>query len=260
MLYREDMVPPQPPDDPWANSKERHTGTAGRQDLWAQALSEGLVARSTEPASLGAEPAPRHSGAEGTTFFAPAAGPVRRRPWTIRSGRDRRAEARTASAGTGPDGLDRRAQRDGAEDEQIAVSESGVVVLRSERVIAVTESGVTVLRSERAKGSIHTRIRRHGEAVELRDGWHDLTADVRRVAMRAAEVRRLLDVAPWGIEVPVRPMLCLTGGEWNVTAPLEIEGVWVGPAHLAPSAMVADPVLDAERVDAVRRLLAPGGG
>jgi hypothetical protein len=237
MLYREAMAPTDASRDPWANPKERHTGASGRQDVLADALAEGLVSKTTAPA------AERPSGAEGATFFPPVAGSARRRPWVPRSGTDRRAQPRDGAAG--PDGTDRRAQRGGIEDEQIAVSEAGVAVLRSER----------------ARGAVHTRERRHGAAaghVELRAGRHDLSAAVRRVAERADVVRRQLASAPWGTEVPVRPMLCLTGDEWDVPAPLMIDGVWVGTPDLVAEAMAAEPVLEPGRVDEVRHLLADG--
>ncbi len=230
MLYRREMAPTGKRPDPWAESNERHTGAAGHGDLFADSMADSLVDRTSVPAD-------RSVGAAGATYFPPAGTSSRRKAWVVRSGVDRRTNDRPdASRSEG----DRRAQRDGTEDAQLAVS----------------EAGVTVLRSEPSLGPVHTRVRRRGHAIELRSGRTDLTPAVRRVAERAEEVRRQLASAPWGSDVPVRALLCLTGGSWEVPAPLEIDGVWVGTPELAPAAMDGPVMLDEDQIHQVRELLA----
>lgn len=230
MLYRREMAPTGKRPDPWAESNERHTGVAGHSDLLAGSLADGLVDRTSGPAE-------RPVGAAGATYFPPAGTSSRRKAWVVRSGVDRRTSDRTD--GSRSEG-DRRAQRDGTEDAQLAVS----------------EAGVTVLQSTPAPGPVHTRVRRRGHATELRSGRTDLTPAVRRVAERAEEVRRQIAATPWGSDVPVRALLCLTGGSWEVPAPLEIDGVWVGTPELAPAAMGGPVLLNDEQIHHVRELLA----
>ena len=174
------------------------------------------------------------------------AGTVRRSyPWWVqRSGRDRRAAT----------GLE--------------IESDGVVVLCDRRMpaskttiqlIAVSPAGVFVVDTRTYKGLAH--IRRPGPISdlgpdELHVGRRNCTDTVTNVCRQVDAVRAILRTAPWGSEVPVHAMLCLTKAEWGFASAIEVGDVWVGWPRLIASRAKAPEVMDSRTVEEVSRLLA----
>ena len=169
--------------------------------------------------------------------------PVRR--WVQRADGDRRARARL----------------------QISESE-GVVLLNDRRIpgsrdsiamIAVSAAGVFVIDTKGYKGLVHTK--RPGPMGdlgphELHVGRRNCTSSVEEVARQQAVVRAALDTTPWGAEVPVHALLCLTRAEWGFASAVEIGGVWIGWPTLIAGRVQAAGVMDSPAVQEVSEMIA----
>ena len=68
-------------------------------------------------------------------------------------------------------------------------------------------------------------------------------------------VRSAVSTAPWGAEVPVHAMLCLTRAEWGFASPIEISDVWVGWPRLVEGRIQAPEVMDSPTVQEVSEMI-----
>jgi hypothetical protein len=144
----------------------------------------------------------------------------------------------------------------------------GVVVLNDRRVpgsklsidlIAVSPAGVFVIDAKNYKGLVHTK--RLGPVWDL--GPHQLhigrrncTASVEKVAKKVEAVREVLRTTPWGREVPIRAVLCLTRAEWGYAAAVEVSDVLVGWPKLIAGKMKEPVVMDSSTVREVSEMIA----
>ncbi len=145
---------------------------------------------------------------------------------------------------------------------------AGVVVLSDRRMprsratvplIAVSPGGVFVIDARHQRGLVHTKhpgsLGRLGRP-ELHVGRHDCTDALVQVQQQGDAVRAALAATPWGDEVPVQPMLCLTRAEWGCACALVVDGVWVGWPRLVPPRLAAPVVMDSPGVAEVSRMIA----
>jgi hypothetical protein len=176
---------------------------------------------------------------------APGAGAPSMRRWVQRAEGDRRALAR----------LD-------------IVQDEGVVVLNDRRIpgskskielIAVSAAGVFVIDTEPFKGLVHTKRPGPMGALgphELHVGRRNCTSSVDEVARQRHVVRVALATRPWGAEVPVHAMLCLTRAEWGFASAIEIGDVWIGWPKLIARQVRAPGVMDSPAVHEVSEMIA----
>ncbi len=68
-------------------------------------------------------------------------------------------------------------------------------------------------------------------------------------------VRATLDPSPWGAEVPVTPMLCLTRAEWGLASSARVRDVWVGWPRLLAGTVRSPGVMDTPTVQEVAETL-----
>ena len=171
--------------------------------------------------------------------------PAPSRKWVKRAETDRRAMARL----------------------QFIESE-GVIVLNDRRVpgsksniklIAISPAGVFVIDAKGYKGLVHTKregpIRNLGP-TELHVGRKNCTSSVYDLADHLEVVRGAMSSAPWGSEVPVHALLCLTRAEWGFASPIEISNVWVGWPRLVANRLQAPEVMDSPTVQEVSEMIA----
>jgi hypothetical protein len=205
------------------------------------------MGESSEPVESPAVDVPSADSGDGTA--APQDRRISRsasaRPWVERAGGDRRARSRL--------------QFEEAE---------GVIVLNDRRVpgsrtfiklIAVSSSGVYVIDAKNYKGLVHTK--RPGTIGnlgpdELHVGRRDCTGSVEQVSRQMEAVRATLDTAPWGRQVPVHGMLCLTRAEWGFASAIEISDVWVGWPRLMSARVQTPGVMDSPTVQEVSVMIA----
>ena len=147
------------------------------------------------------------------------------------------------------------------------IESEGVIVLNDRRVpgskssiklIAISPAGVFVIDAKGYKGLVHTKregpIRNLGP-TELHVGKKDCTASVRDLAVQVEVVRGAMTSAPWGPEVPVHALLCLTRAEWGFASPIEMNDVWVGWPRLVLSRLQAPEVMDSPTVHEVSEMI-----
>jgi hypothetical protein len=79
---------------------------------------------------------------------------------------------------------------------------------------------------------------------------------VAEVARQSGVVRAALDTTPWGAEVPVHALLCLTRAEWGFASAVEIRGVWIGWPTLIAGRVQATGVMDSPAVQEVSEMIA----
>jgi hypothetical protein len=162
-----------------------------------------------------------------------------------------------------------RAEGDRRERTRLQIIEGeGVVVLNDRRIpgsrasiklIAVSSAGVFVIDAKGYKGLVHTK--RPGPMGdlgphELHVGRRNCTSSVEEVARQMDIVRAALDTTPWGAEVPVHAMLCLTRAEWGFASAVEIGGVWIGWPKLIARQVQAAGVMDSPAVQEVSEMIA----
>jgi hypothetical protein len=144
----------------------------------------------------------------------------------------------------------------------------GVVVLNDRRVpgsrlsidlIAVSPAGVFVIESKNYKGLVHTK--RLGPVWNL--GPHQLligrrncTASIEDVTLKGDVVRGVLKTTPWGRDVPVRAVLCLTRADWGFASAVEVNDVLVGWPKLIAGKMKDPVVMDSSTVREVSDMIA----
>ena len=132
----------------------------------------------------------------------------------------------------------------------------GLIVLNDRRVpgskasiklIAISPAGVFVIDAKGYKGLVHTKrqgpIRNLGP-TELHVGRKNCTSSVEGLARHVEVVRGAMSSAPWGSEVPIHAILCLTRAEWGFASPIEISDVWVGWPRLVAGRLQAPEVMD----------------
>ena len=144
----------------------------------------------------------------------------------------------------------------------------GVIVLNDRRIpgskstiklIAVSSAGVFVIDTNNYKGLVHTK--RPGPIGdlgpnELHVGRRNCTSSVEHVARQMGFVRAALDTSPWGSEVPIHAMLCLTRAEWGFASAIEISDVWVGWPKLMAGRVQAPGLMDSPAVQEVSEMIA----
>jgi Nuclease-related domain len=150
------------------------------------------------------------------------------------------------------------------------VQDEEVVVLNDRRIpgskesinlIAVSPAGVFVIDTKHYKGLVHTM--RSGTIGnlgphELHVGRRNCTQWVEDVRRQAEIVRTMLGSAPWGGDVPVQAMLCLTRAEWGFASAVRIGEVWVGWPRLMAGQVQGPGALDASTVQEVSTMIADG--
>ena len=215
--------------------------------------------RPPHPDSAG-DPGPDHPAAEdgagpsGIDFSAPdhetagkrpaAAGSQPSRKWVNRAEGDRRAIARLQ-----------------------LIESQGLIVLNDRRIpgskssirlIAISPAGVFVIGAKGYKGLVHTKrpgpIQSLGP-MELHVGRRNCTQTVEDLARHVEIVRTAVSSAPWGSEVPVHALLCLTRAEWGFASPIEISDVWVGWPRLVEGRLQSPEVMDSPTVQEVSELI-----
>lgn len=150
------------------------------------------------------------------------------------------------------------------------VEGEGIVVLNDRRIpgsresiklIAVSPAGVFVIDTKSYKGLVHTM--RSGTIGnlgphELHVGRRNCTQWVESLHRQTRIVRATLDGTPWGGEVPVQAMLCLTRAAWGFASAVRIGEVWVGWPRLMAGEVQAPGALDSPAVQELSSMLAEG--
>jgi len=176
---------------------------------------------------------------------APRPGRPPSRKWVKRAEADRRAIARLQFI----------------ENERVIVLNDRRVPgsKSSIKLIAISLAGVFVIDAKGYKGLVHTKregpIRNLGP-TELHVGRKNCTASLYDLADQVEIVRGAMGSAPWGSEVPVHALLCLTRAEWGFASPIEISDVWVGWPRLMASRLQAPEVMDSPTVQEVSEMIA----
>ncbi len=147
------------------------------------------------------------------------------------------------------------------------VESQGLIVLNDRRIpgskssiklIAISPAGVFVIDAKGYKGLVHTKrpgpIQSLGP-VELHVGRRNCTPAVEGLAGQVEIVRSAVSSAPWGSEVPVHALLCLTRAEWGFASPIEISDVWVGWPRLMVGRLQAPEVMDSPTVQEVSEMI-----
>jgi hypothetical protein len=167
------------------------------------------------------------------------------RKWVTRADDDRRARARLRLLeGEGTVVLD---------DRRIPGLRHAI------KLIAVSSAGVFVIDTKHFKGLVHTL--RPGSIGnlgphELHVGRRNCTPSVEQVARQMEAVRGSLDSTPWGSQVPVHAMLCLTRAEWGFASAIQVSDVWVGWPNLMAGRVQAPGVMDSPAVREVSTMIA----
>ncbi|MGA3148697.1 MAG: nuclease-related domain-containing protein [Acidimicrobiales bacterium] len=147
------------------------------------------------------------------------------------------------------------------------VESQGLIVLNDRRIpgskssiklIAISPAGVFVIDAKSYKGLVHTKrpgpIQSLGP-MELHVGRRNCTPTVEGLAGQVEVVRAAVSSAPWGSEVPVHALLCLTRAEWGFASPIEISDVWVGWPRLMVGRLQAPEVMDSPTVQEVSEMI-----
>ena len=139
----------------------------------------------------------------------------------------------------------------------------GVIVLNDRRIpgstaniplIAVAPAGVFVIDAQHHKGLVHTK--QPGplgqlDRPELHVGRKNCTPVLDALGRQVEIVRATLDGSPWGSEVPVTAMLCLTRAEWGLASSSRVRDVWVGWPRLIAGALRSPGIMDSPTVQEV---------
>jgi hypothetical protein len=125
-------------------------------------------------------------------------------------------------------------------------------------MIAVAPAGVFVIDARHHKGLVRTK--RPGSfdqlgAPELHVGRRNCTPTLEALSHQVTVVRATLDPSPWGAEVPVTPMLCLTRAEWGLASSAMVRDVWVGWPRLLAGTVRSPGVMDTPTVQEVAEVL-----
>ncbi len=170
--------------------------------------------------------------------------PAPSRRWVKRADGDRRARARLQLIG-----------------------HEGVIVLNDRRIpgsrscikcIAISTAGVFVIDTKGYRGLVH--VKRQGPIrdlgpLELHVGRRNCSSSVDDLSGQVQIVREALSSTPWGSEVPVSALLCLTRAEWGFASPLEIRDVWVGWPRLMAGRVREPGVMDSPTVHEVSEMI-----
>jgi hypothetical protein len=144
----------------------------------------------------------------------------------------------------------------------------GIIVLNDRRIpgsrdsiqlIAVSSAGVFVIGTKHYKGLVHTKRPGPIGALgphELHVGRRNCTAAVDEVAHQMEVVRSSLASTPWGSEVPVQAMLCLTRADWGFASAVQVSDVWVGWPKLMAGRVQSPGVMDSPTVREVSAMIA----
>ena len=161
-----------------------------------------------------------------------------------------------------------RAEGDRRTRTRLLIEGEGVVVLSDRRVpgtrssikrIAVSSGGVFVIDAKHYRGLVH--VKRTGPVwdlgpQELHVGRRNCTAVVENMGDQMRVVRAALDTTPWGAEVPVHAVLCLTRAEWGFASAVEIGDVYVAWPRLVKGRVQAPGVMDSPAVEEVSEMIA----
>jgi hypothetical protein len=144
----------------------------------------------------------------------------------------------------------------------------GVIVLNDRRIpgskssiklIAVSPAGVFVIDTNDYRGLVHTRrqgpIQNLGP-VELHVGRRNCTPSVDNLAQQVEVVREAISSTPWGKEVPIQALLCLTKAEWGLASPIEISDVWIGWPRVMSLRLHNPELMDSPTIQEVSELIA----
>jgi len=168
----------------------------------------------------------------------------------------------------GPTGRPRARRAEGDRRSRLratleVIGGEGVIVLNDRRIpgseatipiIAVAPAGVFVIDAQHHKGLVHTK--RPGpigqlDLPELHVGRRNCTPSLDTLCQQVEIVRATLDGSPWGSDVPVAAMLCLTRAEWGLASSARVRDVWVGWPRLMAGALRSPGVMDTPRVHEV---------
>jgi hypothetical protein len=181
---------------------------------------------------------------DGLAVAGRSVAPTPSRRWVKRADGDRRARARLELIG-----------------------HEGVIVLNDRRIpgsrscikcIAISTAGVFVIDTKAYRGLVH--VKRQGPIrdlgpMELHVGRRNCTSSVDDLSGQVQIVREALSSTPWGSEVPVSAVLCLTRAEWGFASPLEIRDVWVGWPRLMAGRVREPGVMDSPTVHEVSQMI-----
>jgi Nuclease-related domain len=161
-----------------------------------------------------------------------------------------------------------RAEHDRRSSPRFEFDADGVIVLSDRRVpgsklsidvIAVSPAGVFVIDAKHYKGLVYTK--RLGPVWDL--GPHQLhigrrnrTSSIEDVTKKGEAVRDVLQSTPWGSEVPVKAVLCLTRADWGYATGVEVDDVLVGWPKLIAGRMKEPVVMDSTTVQEVSEMIA----
>jgi hypothetical protein len=187
-----------------------------------------------------------------------AAGPGGDGKATSPAGSSRSARAQRRS------GVDRRGRLRGTFE---LVDGQGVIVLNDRRIpgsraaiamIAVAPAGVFVIDAQHHKGLVRTK--RPGAwnqlgPPELHVGRRNCTPSLEALAQKVAVVRATLDGTPWGPEVPVTAVLCLTRAQWGLASSAVVRDVWVGWPRLLAGTLLSPGTMDPPTVQEVAKTI-----
>ena len=115
-------------------------------------------------------------------------------------------------------------------------------------------AGVFVIDAQHHKGLVHTK--RPGTLgqlglPELHVGRKNCTAALDVLGRQVEVVRATLDGSPWGSQVPVTAMFCLTRAEWGLASSSRVRDVWVGWPRLMAGALRSPGIIDSPTVHEV---------
>jgi hypothetical protein len=148
------------------------------------------------------------------------------------------------------------------------IGHEGVIVLNDRRIpgskscikcIAISTAGVFVIDTKGYRGLVH--VKRQGPIrdlgpLELHVGRRNCTPSVEDLSGQVQIVREALSSTPWGSEVPVSALLCLTRAEWGFASPIEIRDVWIGWPRLMAGRVREPGVMDSPTVHEVSQMIA----
>jgi Nuclease-related domain len=225
------MPVPEPPDPP--------AETTGARDAPPGHAGKGRRQRTRR------QPAPH--GSETVADDAPNGRPPSRstvRRWVQRSEHDRRSRPRLEFVA----------------DEVVVLNDRRVPGSKlSIDLVAVSPAGVFVIEAKNYKGLVYTK--RLGPVWDL--GPHQLhigrrncTSSIDDVTKKGEAVRGVLLATPWGSEVPVKAVLCLTRADWGYAAGVEVDDVLVAWPKLIAGRMKEPVVMDSSTVQEVSEMIA----
>ena len=174
--------------------------------------------------------------------------------------------------GTGPGGRTwvRRAEGDRRSRLRATLEVAGgedVIVLNDRRIpgsratipmIAVASAGVFVIDARHHRGLVHTKQPGAFDRLdppELHVGRKNCTSSLDALGRQVEIVRATLDGTPWGSEVTVMAMLCLTRAEWGLASSTRIRDVWVGWPRLMAGTVCSPGVMDSPSVRSLAQLI-----